>query len=109
MPTADAAAIAQQLHAWIDRAEAWVDDASRGSETVAEIAGRLRTAWRDAIAREVEARDLRFGPGEWDLLATDIDLNAQGLAVAAELKRNPPPRASAWAATSAASDTGSRG
>jgi glyoxylase-like metal-dependent hydrolase (beta-lactamase superfamily II) len=85
--------IAEQLHAWIDRADAWVSEAALGSETVDEITARLRIAWRDAIAREVEARRLRFGRGEWDVLALDIDLNAQGLAVAAELIRNPrPPR-----------------
>jgi len=84
--------IAQQLHGWIDRAEAWVDEAARGTETVDEITARLRTAWRDAIAREVEARGLSFGEREWGVVAMDIDLNAQGLAVAAELKRHPPPR-----------------
>jgi hypothetical protein len=51
----------------------------------------LRTAWREAIERESESRGLRFGSAEWEVLAMDIDLNAQGLAVAAELKRNPPP------------------
>lgn len=79
--------IAQQLHGWIDRAEAWVDEAARGADTVDEITARLRTAWRDAIVREVEARGLQFGDREWAVLALDIDLNAQGLAVAAELKR----------------------
>ena len=81
--------IAEQLHAWIDRADAWVEEAARGEETVEAVTERLRTAWREAIERESEARGLRFGPAEWELLAMDIDLNAQGLAVAAELKRNP--------------------
>jgi glyoxylase-like metal-dependent hydrolase (beta-lactamase superfamily II) len=86
--------IAQQLHAWIDRADAWVEEAARGTETVDAITARLRVAWREAIARDAESRKLLFGAAEWELLATDIDLNAQGLAVAAELKRNPrPPRA----------------
>ena len=84
-------AIAAQLHAWIDRAERWVDDAAAGTETVEAITARLKTAWREAIAHENVARSLRFGDAEWELLAMDIDLNAQGLAVAAELKRNPPP------------------
>lgn len=83
--------IATQLHAWIDRADAWVEEAARGTETVEAITARLRTAWRDAIAHESDARSLRFGPAEWAVLAMDIELNAQGLAVAAELKRNPPP------------------
>lgn len=82
--------IATQLHAWIDRADAWVEEAARGTESVEAITARLRTAWREAIVKESEARDLRFGPAEWELLAMDVDLNAQGLAVAAELKRNPP-------------------
>jgi glyoxylase-like metal-dependent hydrolase (beta-lactamase superfamily II) len=86
------AEIAEQLHAWIDRADTWVEEAARGTETVVAITTRLQTAWSDAIAREAEARDLRFGAAEWELLAMDIDLNAQGLAVAAELKRNPPMR-----------------
>jgi glyoxylase-like metal-dependent hydrolase (beta-lactamase superfamily II) len=83
--------IAQQLHAWIDRADAWVEEAARGSDTVEVITARLKEAWRDAIERESVARGLAFGAAEWELLAMDIDLNAQGLAVAAELKRNPPP------------------
>jgi glyoxylase-like metal-dependent hydrolase (beta-lactamase superfamily II) len=83
--------IAKQLHAWIDRADAWVEEAARGRETVEVITERLRTAWREAIERESESRGLRFGAAEWEMLAMDIDLNAQGLAVAAELKRNPPP------------------
>lgn len=84
------AGIAQQLHAWIDRADAWVEEAASGTETVDAITARLRTAWRDAIDADAKARDLRFGAAEWEVLAMDIDLNAQGLAVAAELKRNPP-------------------
>lgn len=83
--------IAKQLHAWIDRADAWVEEAARGTETVEVITERLRTSWREAIERESESRGLRFGAAEWEVLAMDIDLNAQGLAVAAELKRNPPP------------------
>ncbi len=85
--------VAKQLHAWIDRAEAWVEEAARGQDTVVEMTRRLGVAWREAIARESNERNLGFGKAEWALLATDLDLNAQGLAVAAESKRNPrPPR-----------------
>lgn len=90
-PHERAAEIAVQLHRWIERAEAWVDEAARGSETVEALTARLKTAWRDAIAAEADAQRLGFGAAEWDHLALDIELNAQGLAVAAELKRNPPP------------------
>jgi glyoxylase-like metal-dependent hydrolase (beta-lactamase superfamily II) len=83
--------MASQLHAWIDRAEKWVDDAAATNDSVEIITARLRTAWRDAIAKENDTRGLGFGTAEWEVLAMDIDLNAQGLAVAAELKRNPPP------------------
>jgi hypothetical protein len=87
----DVDGVARQLHAWIDRADAWVEEAALGTESVAAITERLRTAWRKAIAHGNDARKLGFGEADWALLATDIDLNAQGLAVAAELKRNPPP------------------
>lgn len=89
----DVAAIADQLHEWIDRADAWVEEAARGQESVEAITLRLLVAWRDAIARDAEARGLGFGDAEWRLLALDIELNAQGLAVVAEAKRNPPQRA----------------
>ena len=98
-PHAKAPEIAAQLGVWIDRAEAWVDEAARGSETVEAVTARLKTAWRDAIAAEADARGLAFGAAEWEFLALDIELNAQGLAVAAELKRNPPPPRAAGAAS----------
>ncbi len=87
----DTGGIAQQMHAWVDRADTWVEEAARGEETVEQITEHLRKAWREAIEHEVETRHLAFGREEWELLTLDIDLNAQGLAVAAELKRNPPP------------------
>ncbi len=91
------AEIATQLRMWLDRAEAWVAEAAEGTESGTEMTARLATAWRDAIATEVEARGLGFGAREWELLALDIELNAQGLAVAAEAKRKrasrPPPSA----------------
>jgi glyoxylase-like metal-dependent hydrolase (beta-lactamase superfamily II) len=90
----DLATIAEQLREWIDRAEAWVEEAARGDESVAAMTSRLAGAWRDAIARDAERRGLGFGPEAWEQLALDIDLNAQGLAVVAEAKRSPsPPRA----------------
>ena len=90
-PHAETGEIASQLHRWIDRAEGWVDEAARGTETVDVLTAKLKVAWRDAIAAEAEARNLAFGAAEWEFLALDIERNAQGLAVAAELKRNPPP------------------
>jgi len=79
----DAPAIAAQLARFIDRAGAWVDDASRGSETPSAMTARFTKAWEDAIREEAPA----FGPDEMKFLAFDIELNAQGLAVVADAKR----------------------
>jgi glyoxylase-like metal-dependent hydrolase (beta-lactamase superfamily II) len=81
----DAQAIAPQLARFIERAGAWVDEASRGTETVPEMTARFARAWQDAIAEEAPT----FGDAERDLLALDIDLNAQGLAIVAAAKRIP--------------------
>ncbi len=68
--------IAAQLRRWIDRAEAWVHDASATQAWLEE-------RWREAIRQEAPS----FGPAEMKLLALDIELNAQGLAFAAEALR----------------------
>jgi len=81
----DAQAIAAQLGRFIDRAGAWVDEAARGTETVAEMTARFARAWEAAIAEEAPA----FGEAERAFLAFDVDLNAQGLAFVAAAKRIP--------------------
>jgi glyoxylase-like metal-dependent hydrolase (beta-lactamase superfamily II) len=80
----DAEAIAAQVRRFIDRAEAWVDGASRGDETPEAMTARFEAAWRQAIAEEAPS----FGPAEMEFLALDVELNAQGLAVAAAAKRS---------------------
>lgn len=79
----DPMAIAAQMGRFLDRAEDWVEEASRGDETVAAIQARFIIAWRTAIAEEAPA----FGEAELALLALDIELNAQGLAYAADAIR----------------------
>ena len=79
----DGPAIAAQLARFIDRAGVWVDDASRGSETPAAMTAHFARAWEDAIHEEAPA----FGPTEMKFLSFDVELNAQGLAVAADAKR----------------------
>jgi glyoxylase-like metal-dependent hydrolase (beta-lactamase superfamily II) len=79
----DLAPIAAQVRRFVDRAGAWVLDASRGDETPEAMQARLMIAWRDAILEEAP----RFGPAELALLALDIELNAQGLAFAADALR----------------------
>jgi glyoxylase-like metal-dependent hydrolase (beta-lactamase superfamily II) len=79
----DAPAIAAQVRRFLDRAGAWVEQAARGDETPEAMTTRFARAWTQAIAEEAPA----FGPAEMDLLALDIELNAQGLAFAANAKR----------------------
>ncbi|GAC1351914.1 MAG: MBL fold metallo-hydrolase [Polyangiales bacterium] len=78
-----AKAIAAQLRRFIDRAGAWVEDASRGDETVAAIDARFQASWRRAIADEAP----RFGALEHNFLDLDVTINAQGLAHVANALR----------------------
>ncbi len=79
----DAPQIAAQVRRFVDEAGAWVLAASRGAETTAEMQPRLMAAWRDAILAAAPS----FGAAELELLALDIELNAQGLAFAADALR----------------------
>ena len=79
----DAPAIAEQLGRFIDRAEQWVEEGARTGEPAAALQERFAAAWRKAIAEEAP----RFGEAEAKLLALDVELNAQGLAYAAEARR----------------------
>ena len=83
----DVAAIGQKLHAWISRAEEWVLDVARTTETDAEATARLTTAWRAAIESEASSRGLAFDAAAFELLKLDIELNAQGLAFVAAHQR----------------------
>ncbi len=79
----DPASIAAQVRRFIDRAGEWVDLAAKGDETPAAMTARFARAWAEAILQEAPS----FGAEEMDLLALDIELNAQGLAFAANAKR----------------------
>ena len=79
----DAGVIATQVRRFIDQAGAWVDEAAKGDETPQAMTERFARAWTEAILKEAGW----FGAEELDLLALDIDLNAQGLAFAANAKR----------------------
>ncbi len=80
--------IGAQVGAWVDRAEAWVDEAARGDEPVELMTTRLATAWRDAVIAESDARGLGFGAAALKQLALDLELNAQGLAFVAAARRS---------------------
>jgi len=82
------AEIASQLRAWIDRAEAWVDEAARGDETVDAMTERLTRAWRAAVVETVASLGLRFDDAQYRVLDGDMAINAQGLAVVADARRS---------------------
>ena len=79
--------VASQLRVWIDRAERWLDDATRSDESAEVITGRLMNAWRDAVAETSDARGLGFDEAAYRHLAMDIELNAQGIASVAIARR----------------------
>ncbi len=79
--------IATQLHAWLDRAEGWLDAAVKSTDSVAALTSSLAGAWRAAIAKESDARALAFDEAAFGFLELDIDLNAQGIAVVADMRR----------------------
>lgn len=83
----DLPAIAAQLGVCIDDSERWLDEAARSDASAAEVQSRLRDQIRSAIARQAEAVGLTLGPPDWDALALDIDLNAQGIAFVAARQR----------------------
>ncbi len=80
----DVEAIGLQLRRFIDRAEAWVEECARGSETVSEMETRLRAHWWRAFAEEAPS----FGDAEKKLLELDVEINAQGLAFVADSLRS---------------------
>lgn len=79
----DPAAIAAQVRRFVDRADAWVEEAARTTDPQPILEARLAHRWRTAIAEEAP----RFGAAENALLALDVELNAQGLAHAALARR----------------------
>lgn len=70
--------VAAQLRAWIDRSEALVERVAAGEEV--DVAAELRRA----IAADAGARGLALSDADWKLLATDIELNAQGIVFTAK-------------------------
>lgn len=75
------AELAPSMHRWLDRSEALVE-ACRAMDPPARE-GFLRDRLRAAFVEELTAAGLSLTESDWALLALDLDLNAQGLAVAA--------------------------
>jgi len=77
----DLAVIAGQVRAWVDRSEAWMHECLASDEPLERQTARVAAQIRDVLARTA------LGSDDLELLALDIDLNAQGIAVAAERRR----------------------
>jgi glyoxylase-like metal-dependent hydrolase (beta-lactamase superfamily II) len=85
--------IATQLRRWIDRSERWVEEGAASSEPSAALRERIAGSIRAAIDEESRLLGLGFGDAERELLALDVELNAQGLAFVAERRRKARPSA----------------
>jgi glyoxylase-like metal-dependent hydrolase (beta-lactamase superfamily II) len=80
--------VASQLRAWIDRSEAWLERAAASDDPPDAMARRVAGELRDAIAADANRRGIAFTKSDWELLALDIDLNAQGIAFVANKLRS---------------------
>lgn len=80
--------VATQLHGWIDRSEAWLERAASSDESVQVMHTRIAADLRLALDVEAKRLGLVLGATDWELLSTDIDLNAQGIAFVADKKRS---------------------
>ncbi len=74
-------AVAEQVRSWVDRSEAWLEECAASDAPAEEQVARVSAA----LWRAFEERDL---PGPWrEVLALDVDLNAQGIVVAAQRRK----------------------
>jgi glyoxylase-like metal-dependent hydrolase (beta-lactamase superfamily II) len=87
----DVAAIGAQLARCIDQSEAWLHEATQSDAPIEAIEARLRDQIREAIDAQARERGLALGLADWDALALDIDLNAQGIAFVAHRARTAAP------------------
>lgn len=77
----DLTVVAGQVRAWIDRSEAWMQECLASEAPFDVQAKRVEGQIREVLSRTaLTSKDL-------ELLAVDIELNAQGVAVAAERSR----------------------
>jgi len=79
--------VASQLRAWIARSEGWLHAAVASGESQVVNHARIVAALRASIESESKRLGLSLSESDWELLATDIDLNAQGIAFVADKMR----------------------
>ena len=83
----DLAEVGTQVRAWIDRSETWLDEAATSDAPVEAMKERIVGRFRAALADDTARRGLSLTEADWNHLAVDIDLNAQGVAFVAERRR----------------------
>ena len=79
--------VASQVRAWIDRSESWLDEAVASDAPVEALQADIAKKLRRAIADDTARRGLSLDERDWNHLAVDIDLNAQGIAFVADRRR----------------------
>ncbi len=80
---------AEQLKALLDFSEALMQEAARSGLPDPELTGFCKERLRPELERSAARVGLTLGADEWRLLQLDLDLNAQGLAHAAQKLRRP--------------------
>jgi glyoxylase-like metal-dependent hydrolase (beta-lactamase superfamily II) len=83
----DLAEVAAQVRGWIDRSEAWMESAAASGAPMEAMTAQIAGWIREAFQADSSARGLQLTTHDWTLLATDIDLNAQGIAFAASRRQ----------------------
>lgn len=79
--------VASQVLRWIDLSEELLDRETRFDHTPEQMHVAFAKDLRASIAADTTARGLSLTPADWELLALDIDLNAQGVAFVADKAR----------------------
>jgi len=91
----DPRGVALQMDRWLDRAGRWLDEAAGGDRPVSELERQLAEAWRTALTDDAKALGLQLDAADWKLLDLDVELNAQGVAFAADKRRRDAAKAAA--------------
>jgi glyoxylase-like metal-dependent hydrolase (beta-lactamase superfamily II) len=81
--------VASQLHRWIDRSQQWAEESAKSGASMEAMTQALQGRMKEAFAADASGRGLALTADDWKLLALDVELNAQGLAIAAEKMRSP--------------------
>ena len=76
--------VASQVRRFVDRSESWLDREAATTHSVEEMTKAIQADLRRAIDDETKGK---LTKEDWDILALDIDLNAQGVAFVANKKR----------------------